>query len=85
LYINIGAADIVIAAMVKLKNNNELKNLGYKMILQIHDEIILEGPEENAERALKIVIEDMENPLDYEFPVKMEVDANIGNTWYETK
>ena len=71
--------------MIKLKNNNELKNLGYKMILQIHDEVILEGPEEHAEKALKLVIEDMENPLDYVFPVKLEVDANIGNNWYETK
>lgn len=80
-----GAADIVIAAMVKLKNNIELKKLGYRMILQIHDEIILEGPEENAEKALKLVIQDMENPIDYEFPVKLEVDAKIGNNWYESK
>ena len=71
--------------MVKLKDNVELRKLGYKMILQIHDEVILEGPEENAEQALKIVIEDMENPFDYEFPVKMEVDANIGNNWYESQ
>lgn len=80
-----GAADIVIAAMVKLKNNVELKNLGYKMILQIHDEIILEGPEINSKKALELVIKDMENPLDYEFPVKLEVDAKIGNNWYESK
>lgn len=80
-----GAADIVIAAMIKLKNNVQLKKLGYRMILQIHDEIILEGPEGNAEEALKLVKEDMENPLDYEFPVKLEVDAKIGNNWYESK
>ncbi len=71
--------------MVKLFQNNELKKLGYKIILQVHDEIILEGPEENAERALQIVKEDMENSFDYEFPIKLEVDAKIGNNWYESK
>ena len=40
-----GAADIVIAAMVKIYKNQELKDLGWKLLLQIHDELILEGPE----------------------------------------
>jgi len=50
-----GAADIVIAAMVKIHRDRELREMGYKMLLQIHDEIILvrsftitfeqEGPE----------------------------------------
>lgn len=44
-----GAADIVIAAMVKLHKDKILKDLGYKLILQIHDEVILEGPEENVQ------------------------------------
>ena len=39
-----GAADIVIAAMVKLHKNEELRKLGWKLLLQIHDELILEGP-----------------------------------------
>jgi len=36
-----GAADIVIAAMVKIKKNDELKKMGWKLLLQIHDELIL--------------------------------------------
>lgn len=36
-----GAADIVIAAMVKLHKDEKLKDLGYKLLLQIHDEVIL--------------------------------------------
>jgi len=71
--------------MVKLFQNDELRKLGYKILLQIHDEVILEGPEENAELALKIVTQEMENPFDYEFPIKLEVDAKIGNNWYESK
>jgi len=80
-----GAADVVISAMVKLFRNKKLKELGFKILLQVHDEVILEGPEENAKEALKIVIEEMENPFDYEFPVKLEVDAKIGDNWYESK
>lgn len=80
-----GAADIVNAAMIKVHKNKELRKLGYKILLQIHDEIIMEGPEEHAEEALKLLKEDMENPIDYVFPVKLEVDAKIGNNWYEGK
>ncbi len=47
--------------------------------------IFQEGPAENAEKALKIVKDNMEQPFDYEFPVKLEVDAKIGNNWYESK
>lgn len=36
-----GAADIVIAAMIKIHKNEQLRNLGWKLLLQIHDELIL--------------------------------------------
>ncbi len=39
-----GAADIVIAAMVKIHYNDELRKMGWKLLMQIHDELILEGP-----------------------------------------
>jgi DNA polymerase-1 len=71
--------------MVNLHNNQRLKELKYKILLQIHDEIILEGPEEHSKEAFDIVKHLMENPFEYEFPVKMEVDAKIGNNWYESK
>ena len=50
-----GAADIVIASMVKLHQNEELRGLGWKLLLQIHDELILEGPEQHEKRAYEIV------------------------------
>ena len=59
-----GAADIVIAAMVKLHRDEVLRELGYKLLLQVHDEVILEGPEEKAKEALARVVKLMENPLD---------------------
>ena len=39
-----GAADIVIASMVKIHQDEELRKLNWRLILQIHDELILEGP-----------------------------------------
>eukprot|EP00966_Prymnesium_polylepis_P298485 6897574-Prymnesium_polylepis.1 len=43
-----GAADIMTLAMLKLRRSKRLKELGYRMLLQIHDEVILEGPAEYA-------------------------------------
>lgn len=80
-----GAADIVIAAMVKLKHCKELKELGWSVIHQIHDEVILEGPQESAEIALKLVRELMENPVDTQLAVKLETDAKICDNWYQSK
>jgi DNA polymerase-1 len=80
-----GAADIVVAAMVKLHSHPRLKELGFKQILQIHDELILEGPEEHAKEALKIVVDVMSNPLEEPLLVDLVVDAKVAKTWYEAK
>lgn len=51
-----GAADIVMMAMIKLNEDKRLREFGYKLLLQIHDEVILEGPAENKEEALQLVV-----------------------------
>ena len=51
------------------------------LILQVHDELIVEAPLEEAEKALKIVTEEMENACS--FKVKLLADGKIGKTWYE--
>jgi len=84
-----GAADIVVLAMIKLQRSELLKNLGYKLLLQVHDEVILEGPEEQVDEALAEVRRCMEAPWD-DFglkPLKVEltVDAKFAKTWYEAK
>jgi len=84
-----GAADVVMMAMVNLNKSEKLKRLGYRLLLQIHDEVIMEGPEENVEEALRTVKELMENPFD-EFGldslrVPLEVDAKYEKTWYRAK
>lgn len=80
-----GAADLMVGAMVKLYDNEEIRSKGWKMIHQIHDEVILEGPEEHAERILALVKSIMAHPLDQDLRVELEVDAKICNNWYESK
>ena len=58
------------------------------MLLQIHDEVILEGPEELAEQAKAEVVACMESPFDEALPsllVDLVVDAKTAFTWYEAK
>jgi len=80
-----GAADIVNSAMVRINYSEELKELGWKLLLQIHDEVILEGPQETSEQALEIVKKIMENPLDNPLRISLEADAKIADNWYEAK
>lgn len=80
-----GAADVAMAAMLKLWQNAQLASLGWRMVLQIHDEIVLEGPAETADQALPLVIADMQRPLAFPLRVDLVVDAAIASNWYDAK
>jgi len=80
-----GAADVVMMAMLKIAQNETLKRMGWKLLLQIHDEVILEGPEGTAEEALRCVVEDMQHPFDKPLLVDLIADASIASNWYEGK
>lgn len=80
-----GAADITTKAMILLHQNERLKQLGWHQLLQIHDELILEGPEESTEEALDIVTRVMSNPLPEPLLIDLVVDAKSAKTWYEAK
>ena len=71
------AADIMKLAMVKLYK--KLEKLGAYMVLQVHDEIVIEAPEEKAEEIVKTVRETMENVI--ELLVPLTVDVNVGKHW----
>ncbi|MGL5381586.1 DNA polymerase I [Clostridium sp.] len=77
------AADIIKLAMVNVYKKLEEKKLESKMILQVHDELILNVKEHELEEVKKIVSEEMQNVL--EMSVPLEVDMNLGKTWYEAK
>jgi len=82
-----GSADIVVEAMLKAASDTELNELGYKMVLQVHDELIFEGPEEHSQQALVAVRRVMEHPFldDLKFAVPLPVDAKASKTWHEAK
>ena len=77
------AADIIKLAMVKVYNRLKKENLNSEIILQVHDELILNVKEEELEIVKALVKEEMENVL--KMSVALEVDTNIGKTWYEAK
>ena len=84
------AADIAICAMLRIGSSPELNRLGYKLLMQIHDEFIIEGPSVHANDAKKILSDLMRNPFKdinpmYQFKVELEVDAGIGHSWLEAK
>jgi DNA polymerase-1 len=84
------AADVATAAMLRIDNNQTLKDLGWKLLLQVHDEVILEGPKESAEEAQKIVVECMKSPFGdncstMPLRVELSVDSKYADTWYDAK
>jgi DNA polymerase-1 len=83
------AADVATAAMLRINSNEKLKELGWKLLLQVHDEVILEGPKESAPEAQSIVLSCMRSPfgeVDYDpLCVELSVDSKYAETWYEAK
>jgi DNA polymerase-1 len=81
------AADVAMCAMLEISRNSQLKKLGWKLLLQVHDEVILEGPTENAEEAKSLVVQCMSNPFDGKniLSVDLAVDAKCALNWYEGK
>ena len=77
------AADVIKLAMVRLDGALEKEFPSSRLILQIHDELIVESPEQDAEAVKELVAGIMETVVD--FRVKLASDAHVGKTWYEAK
>lgn len=75
------AADIIKIAMVNVHAHLAKEGLSAKLILQVHDELIVECPEAEAERVKTILSEEMENAASLSVP--LVVDAHIGHSWAE--
>lgn len=76
------AADIIKIAMIRVYNKLRESKLDAKLILQVHDELIVEAKEDCADKAAALLKEEMENAV--KLTVPMTVDVNIGKTWYDT-
>lgn len=77
------AADVIKLAMIKVSQALKEKNLKSKLILQVHDELILNVPLEELEQVKVILKENMENAIDLKVPLK--VDMSTGDSWYDAK
>ncbi|MEL7597494.1 MAG: DNA polymerase I, partial [Clostridiaceae bacterium] len=77
------AADIIKLAMVNVYKELKKRNLKTTLILQVHDELILNVYEDEFDEVKRIVKDNMENVI--ELSVPLDVDINHGMTWYEAK
>lgn len=75
------AADIIKAAMVRVDARMRAEKLQARLLLQVHDELIVECPKEEAETVRAILVDEMEHVVDYRVPLL--VDAKIGASWAE--
>ena len=75
------AADVIKLAMIKTDENLRASGLKARLVLQVHDELIVECPEEEAETAAKILKETMENCVQLSVPLVVEVGC--GSSWAE--
>lgn len=77
------AADLIKIAMINVYRRIKAENLNAKLILQVHDELIIESTIDCADRAAEILREEMQNV--HEMNVPLAVDVNKGKSWYDAK
>ena len=77
------SADIIKIAMIRVFHALKDQGLKAKLILQVHDELIVETPKEEQQIVLAILKQEMEQAVLLKVP--MEVDAHVGETWYDAK
>lgn len=77
------AADIIKLAMIRVHNELKEKNYKSRLILQIHDELIIRTAKDEKEAVEELLIRNMEDAV--KLSVKLESDLNSGDTWYDLK
>ena len=77
------AADIIKIAMINVNNALKSNNLKSRLILQVHDELIVETAIEEKDLVREILIKEMSNAAD--LSVNLVVDVNEGESWYHAK
>ena len=77
------AADIIKIAMVKVYRRLKDENMQARLIMQVHDELLVEAPESEREKAQLILKEEMENAC--KMKVRLTADVSFGKDWYDAK
>ena len=75
------AADLIKIAMINIERQFREENLDARIILQIHDELLVEGPKHEKEKIIEIMVKCMEGALDFKVQMKVEIDT--GKDWFE--
>ena len=76
------AADLTKLAMIKLNNNAELKKLGFKLLIPVHDEVIAECPQENVKKCSKLLAEVMSKAAEEILKMPIKCDVTCSYSWY---
>lgn len=77
------AADIIKVAMINVSRRLEREGIDARLVLQVHDELVIEANKSCADRASVILREEMENAIS--LPVPLSVELTVGDTWYDNK
>lgn len=77
------AADIIKVAMINVNRRLNEEGIDAKLILQVHDELLVEAHKDSSDLAAKILREEMENAI--LLPVPLSVELTLGETWYDNK
>ena len=75
------AAEMIKLAMIKIHRQMKKENLKSKLIMQIHDELLLEVHNDEIDYISKMVIENMRDAMKLDVPI--EIDFGVGPSWYE--
>ncbi len=78
------AADIIKIAMIRVYNALKENNMKSRLLLQVHDELIVEAHKDEVDKVKEILKHEMENAVQG-FKVHLDADINVGDNWYESK
>lgn len=76
------AADLTKAAMIELARNERLKELGFRMLIQVHDEVIAECPIENAKEVKELLAQTMSKAAEKILQMPIKCDVDMTDAWY---
>ena len=77
------AADIIKIAMIRVEDRLRKEGMKSRLLLQVHDELIVEAPEDEAEKAAAVLTEEMRSAAQLSVP--LIADAGIGKSWFDAK
>lgn len=76
------AADLTKLAMIELNNNQKLKELGFRLLVPVHDEVICECPEENVKECSKLLATTMSHAAEEILKMPINTDVEVSKQWY---